>query len=75
MHLHHGVMLSLKTDIMKFEGKLIELGKIILSEAAQTQKYKKWYVFIHKWREVIKQVVNKLHSVVWKRLDKKEGYS
>lgn len=48
MHLHHGVMLSLKTDIMKFEGKLIELGKIILSEAAQTQKYKKndMYLFI-----------------------------
>lgn len=41
MHLHHGVMLSLKTDIMKVAGKLIELGKIILSEAAQTQKYKK----------------------------------
>lgn len=41
MHLHHGVMLSLKTDIMKLAGKWIELGKIILSEAAQTQKYKK----------------------------------
>lgn len=40
LHLHHGVLLSLKTDIMKLSSKWMELGKIILNDAAQTQKYK-----------------------------------
>lgn len=40
LHLHQGVLLSLTTDIMKLSSKWMELGKVILNDAAQTQKYK-----------------------------------
>ena len=48
-HLHNGVLLICKNNnkFMKFTGKLMEIKKIILNEATQTQKNKhSMYSFI-----------------------------
>jgi hypothetical protein len=62
-------------EFMKFLGKWIELGNIILSEVTQSQKEHTWYALTDKWILAQKLQIARIQFTNHMKFKKKEAQS